>query len=33
MGFLLYIFDCGLLLIADVVRNDGRNWPDFRWEK
>lgn len=32
MGFLMCIFDCDLLLMADVVGNDSRNWPDLRWE-
>lgn len=32
MGFLLYTFDCDLLVMANVVGNDGRSWPDLRWE-
>lgn len=32
MGFLLYTFDCDLLVMANAVRNDGRSWLDLRWE-
>lgn len=32
MGFLLYTFDCDLLVMANAVGNYGRSWLDLRWE-